>query len=67
MASFCGFADVISSKMAPESAIRGNIGSKNEARGGSIGNLKRHEASKSAKHSKTQGKTMKTRVGKIGG
>ena len=28
LASFCGFANVISSKMAPESAIRGNIGSK---------------------------------------
>ena len=27
-ASFCGLADVISSKMASESAIRGNIGSK---------------------------------------
>ena len=52
LASFCCFADVISNKMAPESASRGNIGSKNEARGGCIGNLRRHEESKSAKQNK---------------
>ena len=52
LGSLCSFRDVINSKMGPESAIRGSIGSKNEARGGSIGNLRRHDASKSAKHNK---------------
>ena len=74
LGSFCGFRGVINSKMGLESAIRGSIGSKSEARGGSIGNLRRHDVSKSAKYSKMQakrsktvGKTMKTRVGQAGG
>ena len=67
LGSFCSFRGVINSKMVPESAIRGSIGSKSEARGGPIGNLRRHDASKSAKYSKMQGKPMKTRVGKAEG
>ena len=47
---------IMGSKKGLESAIEGGMSSRNEARGGCIGNLRRHEASKSAKHSKTQGK-----------
>ena len=47
---------IISSKNPLESAIRGGRSSKNEATDGYIGNLGRHEGSKSAKYSKTNGK-----------
>ena len=56
LGSFCGFRGVINSKIGLESTVRSSIGSKNEARGGSIGNLKQHEVSKSAKCSKTNEK-----------
>ena len=53
---------IISSKNPLESAIRGGRSSKNEARDGYIGNLRRHEGSKSAKYSKTNGKSIKMRL-----
>ena len=52
LGAFCGFRGVINSKMGFESTIRGSIGSKSEARGGSIGNLRLLDASKSAKYNK---------------
>ena len=52
LGAFCSFRGVINSKIGLESTVRSSIGSKNEARGGSIGNLKRHVVSKSAKHKK---------------
>ena len=50
---------IISSKNQLESAIKGGRSSKNEATDGYIGKLRRHEGSKSAKYSKTNGKSMK--------
>ena len=56
LGSFCGFRSGINNKIGLESAIRGSICSKKEARGGYIGNLRQHKASESAKYSKTNGK-----------
>jgi hypothetical protein len=43
---------IISIKKGLESAIRGSVSSNKEARGGCIGNLRRHKASKLAKYDK---------------
>ena len=66
LGSFCGFRGIINSKMGLKSEIRGSIGSKSEARGGSIGNVRRHDVSKSTKYNKMQGKSMENEVGKAG-
>ena len=56
MGPFGDLKTAIGSKKALESAIGSRRSTKNEARDGYIGNLRRHEASKSAKHSKMQRK-----------
>ena len=53
MAAASAISSIIGSKTRLESASGGGISSRNEARGGGVGNLRRHRASKSAKHCKT--------------